>query len=248
MTLPSLTLAPSSVLCSRLTTEARSWRRLVRCRVNSRNSGCGRAGTKLARSSPWRSKSASQTASCTSVLRRGMAFTCAALTSSRVKRSASQSPRASRSAVMVGKVRTSGWGRPPWVETSTQATTVALCTSSPQQRGWATSMRTPSVACLRASGRPLLTKDSGPRAPQACWGRQSVVPGGIRGQTASPGSWHQRATTLRHSSRRGASIAAPFSARGGRPAGRCGLLCKPQSHPRTYAREGFPAVGAPNPA
>src|SRR6266704_3803281 len=51
-----------------------------------------------------------------------------------------QSANASKSAVMVLKVRISLCGCLPAPGTTTQATTVSLCTSSPQQRSYTTSM------------------------------------------------------------------------------------------------------------
>ena len=127
----SLRLASSSTFCSRLTAAERSSTRVVRVRVRSRSSRWGRSGMKLARSSPCRSRSAIHSASLTSVLRPGTALMCGALTTSTSQLALqhvvdrlpvdagalhrhvgaagrrSQSASASRSSVIVAKVRTS---------------------------------------------------------------------------------------------------------------------------------------------
>ena len=63
-TAPSLRLAHSSTLCKWLTTIARCWIKLVRCRVKSRKSRCGKGGMKLPRSRPWRRRSARSCCNC----------------------------------------------------------------------------------------------------------------------------------------------------------------------------------------
>src|SRR4051812_17635993 len=59
----------------------------------------------------------------------------------------SQSTSCSRSAVIVPKVRTSLTGRPCGPGTIRQATTVFLCTATPQQRGYTTSTIVPLLIC-----------------------------------------------------------------------------------------------------
>jgi hypothetical protein len=119
---------------------------------------------KLARSSPWRSRSAIHSQSRTSVLRPGTFLMCCALTTSTSSvpssrlysgfqytpvdsiatcvqpAATSQSTNASRSAVIVPNVRISLRGVAPAPGTIKQATIVFLCTSTPQQRVCTTSM------------------------------------------------------------------------------------------------------------
>ncbi len=119
---------------------------------------------KLGGSKPWRSRSAIHSPSRTSVLRPGTFLMWRALTTSsssvpskrlesgfqytpvdsiatRVQPvDVSQSASCRRSAVRVPKVRTSLLGVPFADEQSRHATTVCLCTSMPQQRGWTTSI------------------------------------------------------------------------------------------------------------
>jgi hypothetical protein len=78
-------LASSSVFCSRCTWLARSRTSCLRVRSSARRAWVGASGTKLARTRPWASRSASQVASATSVLRPGTFFTCAALASTKAK-------------------------------------------------------------------------------------------------------------------------------------------------------------------
>src|SRR5262249_30008116 len=61
----------------------------LRVRVRSRNAWIGAGGTKLARISPWASRSASQSASVTSLLRPGTLRTAAALASTSSQRPSS---------------------------------------------------------------------------------------------------------------------------------------------------------------
>ena len=75
----SLTLASSSVFCSRSAWLAFSRASCLRVRRSERSSAVGPSGTKLARTRPCASSSASQVASFTSVLRPGTFLTCAAL-------------------------------------------------------------------------------------------------------------------------------------------------------------------------
>src|SRR2546430_1982421 len=105
----------------------------------------------------------------------------------------SQSTSCSRSAVIVPKERTSLTGRPCGPGTIRQATTVFLCTSTPQQRGYTTSTIVPLLVCALTLDRRCAG------VPQA-WSlrcvlsdrrRQSVLPEGtqvnlVRG-LAAPG-------------------------------------------------------------
>ena len=61
--LDSLMLAPSSVFCRRLASSACCWTRVLRYRVISRRMRIDSGGMKLARSRPWRSRSANHSAS-----------------------------------------------------------------------------------------------------------------------------------------------------------------------------------------
>ena len=81
----SLRLASSSVFWMRWTWLACSRTNCLRVRSSARISCVGRSGTKLARIRPCASRSASQIASATSVLRPGTFFTCAALARISVK-------------------------------------------------------------------------------------------------------------------------------------------------------------------
>ena len=161
-------LAPSSTFWRRLTSAARSRMSDVRYRVSSRSSRRARSGTALPRSRPCRRRSAIHSQSRTSVFRPGTALMCWALTRSSSKRpsnrfqigcqytpvlsiatwvqpaAASQSAKASRSSVIVPKVRTAWRGRRPGRGVTRQATTVFLCTSSPQHRSYSASMAPPS--------------------------------------------------------------------------------------------------------
>jgi hypothetical protein len=123
--------------------------------------------------SPWRSRSASHSLSLTSVLRPGTALRCCALTrrsvrpcSSTLKRGrqstpvrsmatcvtawySSQSPSASRAAVLVPKVRTNRWLLPSGSVSSTHATTIVFCwMSKPHQRGDSTCIPSCSSSSL----------------------------------------------------------------------------------------------------
>src|SRR5829696_7815450 len=129
-------------------------------------------GTKLPRSSPCSSNSASQAASATSVLRPGRILTWRALTSSSSKprssstyqigfqhwpvassttwvtpSAASHPASASSPAVKVENVRTS-WPRPPCPSgVRTQATSSSLATSNPAQRATSSSTVNTSLGC-----------------------------------------------------------------------------------------------------
>ena len=81
----SLRLASSSTFSMRCTCAARSRTNCLRVRVSVRSSCTATGGTKLARISPWASRSASHMASLTSVLRPGTFLTCAALASTSSK-------------------------------------------------------------------------------------------------------------------------------------------------------------------
>jgi len=131
-----------------------SWRRV---RVSSRSACCSGGGTKLARTKPCASKSASHRASCTSLLRPGMlrtAAACASTSVSSVSKTAhtgfqytpvdsstacvqpsarTQSASASKAGAVVPNVRTS-WRTPAPAAIRTHATTVFWCTSSPAHR------------------------------------------------------------------------------------------------------------------
>ena len=75
----SLRLASSSVFCRRCKWPDCSRTNCLRERSRARIAWVIASGTKLGRTSPWASRSASQAASATSVLRPGTFFTCAAL-------------------------------------------------------------------------------------------------------------------------------------------------------------------------
>src|SRR6266498_4180590 len=134
-------------------------------------------GTKLERSSPCSSSSASQAASATSVLRPGRILTWRALTSSSASprssstyqtgfqywpvasittwvtpSASSQSASAARSALKVANVRTSWRRRPPapGAGVRTQATTSRLATSNPAQRSTSRSTRPPPTVARTA--------------------------------------------------------------------------------------------------
>jgi hypothetical protein len=165
---------------------------------------------KLACSSPWRSRSASHSLSWTSVLRPGTVLRCWGLTS-RICRPASsrwymgfqytpvdsiartptarprsQSERASNSAVIVPHVCTSRSPVPSGCVTRTQATTVRLCTSNPQQRSYTTCIAWP-LSDLRSARAPWASSGCDvnnkflPRAHlPAGEGRHSSAPGRTR--------------------------------------------------------------------
>src|SRR2546429_7348610 len=124
----------------------------------------------------------------------------------------SQSANANRSAVIVPKVRISCTGSAPAVLVMRHAATVFLCTSSPQQWVYTTSimhlhalgprtgcpfhaesllrassMRSDRRWCLRAS-RPYCWQAGGTRInrPSACGGRATIVALFIRGGEGNP--------------------------------------------------------------
>ena len=155
----------------RATCEAFSRVSCLRVRVRSRSAWIAIGGTKLARIRPCASRSASQVASFTSVLRPGTFLTCIALASTSSNASArtaqtgfqytpvasiaawvtpwpaSQRARRSSSEVVVPNVSARCSTR-PWSTTRAQATTLSRWTSSPAQRGCKTSM-TPSSPLAR---------------------------------------------------------------------------------------------------
>jgi hypothetical protein len=141
----------------RATCEAFSRVSCLRVRVRSRSAWIATGGTKLARMRPCASRSASQVASFTSVLRPGTFLTCIALASTSSNASArtaqtgfqytpvasmaacvtpwpaSQRARRSSSTVVVPNVSTKRSMPWPWT-TRAQATTPSRCTSMPAQR------------------------------------------------------------------------------------------------------------------
>src|SRR5262245_60415746 len=112
----------------------------------------------------------------------------------------SQSAKANRSVVIVRKVRVSCTGFRPSVRRIQQATTVFLCTSRPQQRGYITSIRPlqrvrPRTGCslyaeslLRASStrsdRRWCLRTSKPYCWQAC-GTRITRPSACGGRATS---------------------------------------------------------------
>jgi hypothetical protein len=172
----SLRLASSSVFCSRCTCPDCSRTNCLRVRSSARIAWVGASGTKLARTSPWASRSASQAASATSVLRPGTFLTCAALARTSASspsestcqtgfqytpvasitawvqpHPASHAPSASSPGVVASNRRTSRC-TPPGSASRTAAATLSLCTSRPAQRGWRTSIAASLLAA--GAGRP----------------------------------------------------------------------------------------------
>ena len=203
-TASSLMLAASSVLWMRCAWRLRSRVSCLRVRNSVRRSWVAESGTKLARSRPCASSSASQTASLTSLLRPGTFFTCAAFARSSSKSpsericqtgfqytpvasiatgvtpfSASQSANPNRPAVVAAKVFTSVTTLPS-LASRTQATTVSLWTSRPAQRGCRSSI----AILLCVAGQGPRQGYSHTRAPRP-YGRLATVGGAPRshGQT-----------------------------------------------------------------
>ncbi len=161
-TAASLLVALASPCCRRLAWCTRSRMRVLRERVSSRRARRGAGGMTLACSRPWRTSSASQSLSVTSVVRPGTVFRCWGVTRRRrhpsssrwetghhdtpvlssatgvTRSSSNHSPSASRSAVMVPNGRVCFCAGPSRPVSTTVTTTVRFCTSIPAQRSYIT--------------------------------------------------------------------------------------------------------------
>src|SRR6266516_3986377 len=176
-------------------------------------------GTKLPRSSPCSSSSASQAASATSVLRPGSILTCRALTSSSstprasstyligfqygpvasittcvTPSAASQSANRSKSALKVGNARTScRRAPPPGPGVRTQATTSSLATSNPAQRSTSRSTTAPPSPPVLAPQGPAGPTDQ--RRCKSCSQPQIALPGRPEELVLHSGLLHQGTTS-----------------------------------------------------